>query len=91
MPEMDDLASMRASSGGSSRSYVADYAVRRLTPVECERLMGMPDNYTRIPWRKKPAEQCPDGPRYAAIGNSWAVPVFRWVGERIKAFEKVAT
>lgn len=90
VPEMDDLASMRASSGGSSRSYVADYAVRRLTPVECERLMGMPDNYTRIQWRKKPAEQCPDGPRYAAIGNSWAVPVFRWVGERINAFEGMA-
>lgn len=57
--------------------------VRRLTPVECERLQGFPDNYTAIPWRKKPADQCPDGPRYKALGNSWAVPVVRWIGRRI--------
>ena len=58
-------------------------AVRRLTPVECERLQGFPDNYTQIPWRNKPAENCPDGPRYKAMGNSMAVPVMRWIGERI--------
>lgn len=58
--------------------------VRKLTPVECERLQGFPDNYTQIPWRNKPAEQCPDTPRYAAIGNSMAVPVMRWIGDRIK-------
>ena len=57
--------------------------VRRLTPVECERLQGFPDNYTAIPWRKKPATECPDGPRYKALGNSWAVPCVRWIGERI--------
>ena len=57
--------------------------VRKLTPVECERLQGFPDNYTRIPWRNKPAEQCPDTPRYMAIGNSMAVPVIRWIGERM--------
>ena len=57
--------------------------VRRLTPIECERLQGFPDNYTRIPWRNKPAEQCPDAPRYMAIGNSMAVPVMRWLGERL--------
>ena len=57
--------------------------VRRLTPVECERLQGFPDDYTRIPWRKKPADQCPDGPRYKALGNSWAVPNVRWIGARI--------
>lgn len=57
--------------------------VRKLTPVECERLQGFPDNYTLIPWRNKPAEQCPDTPRYMAIGNSMAVPVMRWIGERI--------
>ncbi len=57
--------------------------VRRLTPVECERLQGFPDNYTAIPWRKKPASDCPDGPRYKALGNSWAVPVVRWIGARI--------
>ena len=59
-------------------------AVRRLTPTECERLQGFPYNYTQIPWRNKPAENCPDGPRYKAMGNSMAVPVMRWIGERIK-------
>lgn len=58
-------------------------AVRRLTPRECERLQGMPDDYTLIPWRGKPAEECPDGPRYKAIGNSKAVTVVRWIGQRI--------
>ena len=58
-------------------------AVRRLTPTECERLMGFPDGYTQIPWRKKPSGDCPDGPRYKALGNSWAVPVVTWIGERI--------
>ncbi|EEP9553049.1 Dam family site-specific DNA-(adenine-N6)-methyltransferase [Salmonella enterica] len=59
--------------------------VRRLTPVECERLQGFPDNHTLIPWRGKDAADCPDGPRYKAIGNSMAVPVMRWIGERIAA------
>lgn len=58
--------------------------VRRLTPIECERLQGFEDNYTRIPYRGKSAEDCPDSPRYKAIGNSWAVPVVRWIGERIE-------
>ncbi len=57
--------------------------VRRLTPMECERLQGFPDNYTALPYRNKPADQCPDGPRYKAIGNSKAVPVVRWIGQRI--------
>jgi DNA (cytosine-5)-methyltransferase 1 len=59
--------------------------VRRLTPVECERLQGFPDNYTLIPWRKKPAADCPDGPRYKALGNSMAVNCMEWIGERIAA------
>ena len=58
--------------------------VRRLTPRECERLQGFPDDYTLIPWRKKPASECPDGPRYKALGNSWAVPVVSWIGSRIQ-------
>jgi DNA (cytosine-5)-methyltransferase 1 len=62
--------------------------VRRLTPVECERLQGFPDNWTRIAYRNKPPEQCPDGPRYKAIGNSFAVPVVRWIGERIKEVDQ---
>lgn len=57
--------------------------VRKLTPVECERLQGFPNNHTRIAWRGKPAAECPDGPRYKAIGNSKAVPVVHWVGKRI--------
>ena len=61
-------------------------AVRRLTPVECERLQGFPDNYTAVPWRGK--DQTPDGPRYKALGNSMAVPVMRWIGERIQEQEK---
>ena len=58
--------------------------VRRLTPIECERLQGFPDNYTRIPYRNKPAEVCPHGPRYKALGNSWAVPVVWWIGFRMQ-------
>lgn len=66
---------------------VQQRAVRRLTPVECERLQGFPDNYTRIAWRKKQPEDCPDGPRYKALGNSMAVPVMRWIGSRINSKE----
>jgi DNA (cytosine-5)-methyltransferase 1 len=61
-------------------------AVRRLTPVECERLQGFPDNYTNIPWRK--AQESPDGPRYKSIGNSMAVPVMAWIGKRIADYEQ---
>ena len=59
--------------------------VRRLTPVECERLQGFPDGYTNIPWRGKP--ESPDGPRYKALGNSMAVPCMVWIGERINKVE----
>lgn len=62
--------------------------VRRLTPTECERLQGFPDGWTKIPYKGKPANECPDGPRYKAIGNSMAVPVMRWIGERIDMFER---
>lgn len=62
--------------------------VRRLTPTECERLQGFPDGWTKIPYKGKPADECPDGPRYKAIGNSMAVPVMRWIGERIDMFER---
>jgi hypothetical protein len=63
-------------------------AVRRLTPRECERLQGFPDDWSKIPWKGKPVEECPDGPRYKACGNSMAVPVMRWIGERIDAMHK---
>lgn len=81
----DDCAfSLRASTGGGDKPHVmAGMAVRRLTPRECERLQGFPDDYTAIPWRGKAASECPDGPRYKALGNSMAVPVMRWIGDRI--------
>jgi len=63
--------------------------VRRLTPRETERLQGFPDDYTQIPWRNKAPEDCPDGPRYKAMGNSMAVPVMRWIGERIEMVEEL--
>lgn len=139
MPEgPHDTASVRAASGGSSRSYIAQpmafpintqlglrgaetsnskregiglgedgdpsftlqahhshavataMAVRRLTPVECERLMGFQDSWTQISWRGKPADQCPDGPRYKACGNSWAVNCGEFIFDRIKAVEEMA-
>ena len=69
--------------GNQGGDFIHATSVRRLTPTECERLQGFPDNYTQIKWRNKPAESCPDGPRYKSMGNSMAVPVMRWIGERI--------
>lgn len=69
--------------GGAVPSVMRHMVVRRLMPVECERLQGFPDEWTRIPWKGRPADECPDGPRYKAVGNSMAVPVMRWLGERI--------
>ena len=63
--------------------------VRRLTPVECERLQEFKDNYTQIPWEGKDSENCPDGHRYKALGNSMAVPVMHWIGERIEKVEGI--
>ncbi|MEX9950466.1 phage N-6-adenine-methyltransferase [Providencia alcalifaciens] len=57
--------------------------VRRLTPIECERLQGFPDNHTKVPFNGKSIEDCPDGHRYRALGNSMAVPVMHWIGKRI--------
>lgn len=102
---------LRASSGGGDKPHVLTSAVRRLTPRECERLMGFPDDYTRIPVRRydkpritrlRPADMwslidgewwlmAADGPRYKQLGNSWAVPKFRWLGERIARFMPAAT
>lgn len=86
-----DLAYALTAPNGGGRAQernIADFrtmAVRRLTPIECERLQGFPDNHTLIGWRGKDTAECPDGPRYKAIGNSMAVPVMRWIGERIAA------
>ena len=79
-------ATMTADMAGPTHSgpkVMQDMAVRRLTPTECERLQGFPDDYTNI------KENCPDGPRYKALGNSMAVPVMRWIGERINNYERI--
>jgi DNA (cytosine-5)-methyltransferase 1 len=95
IPNCEVSGTLRANPGSGWRSngtpvepvVMTPMAVRRLTPVECERLQGFPDNWSRISWKGKPEEQCPDGPRYKACGNSMAVPVMRWIGERIAAYE----
>lgn len=73
-----------ANATGRNTAKVMRSGVRRLTPRECERLQGLPDDYTRIPWRGKPAEDCPDGPRYRAIGNGMAVVCVGWIFGRIE-------
>lgn len=81
------MGTMGSSVNASGPTVMQSMAVRRLTPMECERLQGFPDGYTNIPWRK--ASEAPDGPRYKALGNSWAVPVVRWIGKRIQ--ERITT
>jgi DNA (cytosine-5)-methyltransferase 1 len=86
--EADLAPSLEGGSGGNNKPAVhIAMQVRRLTPTECERLQGFPDNYTNIPWRKKP--ESPDGPRYKALGNSMAVPVMAWIGKRIKQVDEL--
>ncbi len=81
-------AMLRGGDGGRHDGVMTTaMQVRRLTPVECERLQGFPDGYTDIPWRNK--AESPDGPRYKALGNSMAVPVMRWIGERINEVSKL--
>ena len=72
--------------GYNAQCVATAMAVRRLTPRECERLQGFPDDYTLVEYRKKPAA---DGPRYRALGNSMAVPVMRWIGERIAMVDQL--
>jgi site-specific DNA-cytosine methylase len=81
----DDLGGcLRASTGGGDKPHVlTNMSVRRLTPTECERLQGFPEGQTAIPWKGKPAADCPDGPRYRALGNSMAVPVIAWIARKI--------
>ncbi len=75
--------------GGTQHGVLTPMAVRRLTAEECEALQGFPKGYSKIPWKGKPADQCPDGPRYKACGNSMAVPVMAWVGQRIALVDKL--
>lgn len=86
---VDYCHTMMANRNGEPAVYTNSInTVRRLLPVECERLMGFPDNWTRIPWRGKPAEDCPDAPRYKACGNSMCVNAMRWIGMRIENVER---
>ena len=84
----------RCGTGGGNLPLIQEKAikynsVRQLTPIECERLMGFPDNYTQIPWKGKPAEKCPDSLRYKACGNSMCVNVMEWIGIRIDMVDKL--
>lgn len=89
--QLEVAGAFAAEPGMKQQTFVAQQQVRRLTPVECERLQGFPDQYTRIPWGRKAAHDCPDGPRYKALGNSMAVPVMRWLGERIQMVTHLQT
>lgn len=83
---MAEMASLRSASGGSSRSYVQQMAVRRLTPRECEKLQGFEPGYTSVPYRGR---MMADGPRYKMLGNSMAVPVMAQIGKRIALVEEL--
>jgi len=85
--EVAPTVAAKFGTGGGNVPLVGAMAVRRLTPVETERLQGFPDNWSRISWKGKPETECPDGPRYKACGNSMAVPVMRWIGGRIAAVD----
>ena len=85
----DEVTStLRSDMGDNLPAVAVDYIVRRLTPLECERLQGLPDGYTKIPHRGKPAEECPDTPRYKALGNGWAVNCARWICQRIQKYDE---
>jgi DNA (cytosine-5)-methyltransferase 1 len=87
--ELSDVPSaLRSSQGGGDKAHVLTSMVRRLTPRECERLQGFPDDYTLITYRGKPAA---DGPRYKALGNSMAVPVMRWILSRIERVHQLSS
>jgi DNA (cytosine-5)-methyltransferase 1 len=84
--EHDMTGTLRRETHGHEPVVMQAMAVRRLTPVECERLQGFPDSYTDIKSKNKPT---PDGPRYKALGNSMAVPVMAWIGQRIEQVEAI--
>lgn len=88
-PSTEVFPTVKCDQGDQSPHVATPMAVRRLTPEECEALQGFPKGYSKIPWKGKPADQCPDGPRYKACGNSMAVPVMSWVGQRIALVDKL--
>jgi DNA (cytosine-5)-methyltransferase 1 len=86
-PCASDIAFALGRNNGQENALIEHSQVRRLTPVECARLQGFPDNYLDIIYGRKPAA---DGPKYKALGNSMAVPVMAWIGSRIKMVDEVA-
>ncbi len=91
IPVPFDTTQITSASNYGSRWHngvMQDMQVRRMTPLECERLQGFPDGHTNVPHRGKPAA---DGPRYKALGNSWAINCARWIGERIEQVEEITT
>lgn len=86
-PSESEFPTLKSSMGDQSPHVATPMAVRRLLPEECEALQGFPRNHTRISWRGKTPEQCPDGPRYKAIGNSMATNCMKWIGKRIQLVE----
>lgn len=88
-PSTETTTTLKASMGDQMPHIATPMAVRRLLPSECEALQGFPRDWTKIPWRNKPADQCPDGPRYKAIGNSMATNCMAWIGKRIQMVDEV--
>ena len=84
---MSQLTTGGGKPGQGQPTIASPWAVRRLTPTECERLQGFPDGFTAIEWRGKPADLCPDGPRYKALGNSWAINCGQYVFDRMQMVE----
>lgn len=88
-PSTEATTTLKASMGDQMPHVATPMAVRRLLPSECEALQGFPRDWTKIPWRGKPADLCPDGPRYKAIGNSMATNCMAWIGKRIQMVDEV--
>jgi len=88
-PSTETTTTLKASMGDQMPHIATPMAVRRLLPSECEALQGFPRDWTKIPWRNKPADLCPDGPRYKAIGNSMATNCMAWIGKRIQMVDEV--
>ena len=88
---LTEMVPTLTTAGGAVHDGAWDTVVRRLTPRECERLQGFPDDWTLVPWNGKPADEAPDTHRYKALGNSMAVPVMRWLGGRIQLVDDILT
>jgi DNA (cytosine-5)-methyltransferase 1 len=90
-PSTEVFPTLSKDSGDQNPHVALPMAVRRLLPSECEALQGFPKNWTQISWRGKPADQCPDGPRYKSIGNSMAVNCMAWIGRRIQLVDDLVS